>query len=59
LIACRRISGRIDVAHLLLDSADPVAAVGIVRVQRDRLFEMPDRRFRLVQLEADLAELIL
>jgi hypothetical protein len=48
----------IDVPHRLLDAADPVAFVGIVWVQRDRLFEMPDRGIHLVQRKADLAELI-
>ena len=48
----------LDFTQPLSDAAEPVQAVGIARIERDRLLETPDRRFHLVQLVVNLAELM-
>ena len=57
----RRRIGRLrgaDIAKPLLDAADPIQAVGIARIERNRLAKMRERSFDLVQLETDLAKLM-
>nr|WP_291690062.1 hypothetical protein [Bradyrhizobium sp.] len=48
----------LHLTELLPDRTGPVEAVGVARVERAGRCEMCERRFHLVQLEADLAELM-
>ncbi len=50
--------GSFAVTLPLLDAADPVHAVGIARIERDRLPKTLDRRLDFIELEVGLAQLM-
>ena len=47
------------ISQTLLDAADPVEAVGILRIERERLLEARERPLDIVDFELRLAELMM